>query len=148
MAKKNPPEQRKIISSSHPVLLIKNQRPRRTCLPSWRKFLLELRAPKSSSSVFLLIFLTTLWVAVMNISFAYSQTEVIFYMLILMTCLCLGLISWKERVCLRESWRRRRRKAWKAISSACHMHIHVYVSSPGPLPLSFSGAYADPSKRA
>ena len=30
--------QRKIISSSHPVLLIKNQRPWRTCLPSWRKF--------------------------------------------------------------------------------------------------------------
>ena len=30
--------QRKIISSSHPVLLIKNQGPWRTCLPSWRKF--------------------------------------------------------------------------------------------------------------
>ena len=118
---------RKIISSSHPVLLLKNQRPQRTCLPSWRKFLLELRALKSSSSVFLLIFLTILWVAVMNISFAYSQTEIICYMLILMMRLCLGLLSWKQCVCLRESWRRRHRKAWEAIPNACHMRIHVYL---------------------
>lgn len=90
MAKK---KTRKIISSSHPVLLLKKPKATEDLPPIMKKVFVRTQGSQVKLYVFLLIFLTTLWVAVMNISFAYSQTEIICYMLILMMRLCLGLLS-------------------------------------------------------